>query len=233
MKILPESLVFTALLGCSVALTAQPIPRTTPQDKVAAQVIQNFGRCAARVYRDRSLRLLETEPGSRAAQNNAEIISHNSNDCLEDEQQLIFHQTLLRGALAEGLYLEEFKAPPLPWAHGMAPLQTRVFSDPDTRIDAQVRQRNAVLHGYAACIAAANPASLHVLVKTQAWSKAEGSAFAALGDALTGCLPQGERIQMTRVTLRSALAEALYLYARKQRTGASLKPDGVSPPQGQ
>ncbi|KQX25718.1 MULTISPECIES: hypothetical protein [unclassified Sphingomonas] len=68
----------------------------------------------------------------------------------------------------------------------------------------------------AGCAASVRPADLIALLRTEPDSEAEKTAFAGLGDLFGQCLVTGAKLQANRLSLRAALAEALYRRAARQ-----------------
>ena len=200
------------LLTLIVAVTCvQAAPAgAEEQSPFAAQVMQDFGRCAAKLHRDRSISLLDQEPSSASGQKIAEIIAHNSQSCLAgNNERLAFQASLLRGAVAEGLYRDDFPTRPALVPDTDPEFAPRKFMAADD-VDPEAGLRSAVFHGFAACVVDAAPLQAHDLLQTEAASGEERTAFAAMADALSICLPQGESFEIQPHRLRAALAEALY-----------------------
>ena len=207
------------LIGAVTCVQAAPAVAAAEQSDFAAQIMQDFGDCAADLHRERSISLLEHEPSSNAGQKIAEIIAHNSQSCLgNDNERLAFQASLLRGAVAEGLYRKDFPTFP-----GLAPDENPDFVPrkfvPADDVEPETGLRNAVFHGFAACVIDAAPMQAHNLLQTDAASGEERVVFATMGDALSICLPQGESFEIQPQRLRAAIAEALYRAAVAHRRG--------------
>ena len=70
--------------------------------------------------------------------------------------------------------------------------------------------RDPIVDEMATCVAEVNPVGTFAMLKTEAYSAAEGTAIGALRADFGRCLRAGAKLQANRQALRAALAEALY-----------------------
>lgn len=164
----------------------------------AQRVMRAYAVCVLLRYRSRVEAFLATPPASEEALRVGTRIA--TGECLHDGE-LRFKELLFRGGLYEALYERDFRrapardvsaAPPIDYAAGGAAadqVALRLFAD---------------------CTARANPDAARSLILSAVGSGAENAAFAALGEALGGCLVAGERVAFSRPVLRGVIAEALY-----------------------
>jgi hypothetical protein len=75
----------------------------------------------------------------------------------------------------------------------------------------------AVPMDLADCVVAADPYTSDFLFRTAAGSEQEGRALEALRPALGGCLPQGQRVELSPVLFRIWIGEALWHAATHSR----------------
>jgi hypothetical protein len=108
-----------------------------------------------------------------------------------------------RGLVAEQLILTGRVTPPTEPAKPAtpAPYQPRW---------AAVTGRAPAVDEMADCVAANDPGGVVALLRSDADSDAEKAAFAALGEKFGQCLVSGATLKANRLSMRAALAEALY-----------------------
>jgi hypothetical protein len=75
---------------------------------------------------------------------------------------------------------------------------------------AAVTGRAPAVDEMADCVAASDPGGVVALLRSDADSDAEKTAFAALGEKFGQCLVSGATLKANRLSMRAALAEALY-----------------------
>lgn len=195
---------WTALvaLACVLAAASTASARyknLPPAD--AARVMRDFAHCAAKLHTGDALALLSTKRGSAAEQTAARRLGSISDGCLSRHNASVrFDRMLLRGGVAEALYLRRFakSGPPATMAHPRvdpAMFETKAF---------------AVLADFANCVAVAQPGSVHALLLSEPGSPDEEGAITALTPALSPCLPAGLDADFSPSQLRAYLAEALY-----------------------
>ncbi len=170
-----------------------------------AEAMRKMGvvtRCAAETYPEEAARLLMTPRGSDLeGQRSYNLVSKSWMRCSETHlDAMSFDITLLRGGLAEALYLAREGAGHVPDAAPEAAHDPSQFRRPGF----------AVLSLFGGCVAAARPAQVHALLLTQAGSEAEMAALDALRPALAPCLLEGVSADFSRAQLRAYFAEAMY-----------------------
>lgn len=168
-------------------------------NEVALRELEAFGRCYAESSRDDALRLIATDPGSRAeAETYRKLFRKPYQSCLGSVTHLSVSHTLVRGAIAEGLLK---KRVPLPAQLALA------APKPD-----QVRN----LAGAARCYIAGNRGEAARLVNdTRIGSRKEYDQVVDLMPEFRKCVPKVGTLQFDATLIRHRIAEALY------RTGAS------------
>lgn len=118
-------------------------------------------------------------------------------------RMVTYEPDLLRGSIAEvalsTMQRQAAQLQPLP-------LQQKRYARPWFAATA----RNLAVDEMAVCIADTNPTGIMTLLGTEPETRAEATAFGALGDSLRKCLVVGAKLQASRQALRAALADALY-----------------------
>ena len=127
-------------------------------------------------------------------------------NCLTSAARMTGNLRLLTGAFAEHLYRQRFSA--LPSLAPAAPLAA--LTDPD---DAPFIATAA----FANCLIDSSPGFVDALIRSTVGSDRERDAYRALAGRYGDCLHSGDRLVMTRVALRTAMADQLY---RRARAGA-------------
>lgn len=85
----------------------------------------------------------------------------------------------------------------------------------------EVSGRDPTVDEMADCAAAVDPVRLMALLNSKADTEEEKAAFAALGPVFGQCLVSGAKLKANRLSLRSALAEALYHRAASRGTNST------------
>lgn len=176
-------------------LLSAATPATPPTDRVAVQVMHQFGRCVASQDERRASELLamdyRTDEYTKAM---IGLADRNNRACMPPGGQLKFHQVLFAGALAEGL-LKKQKLERTGLAQRLAvdPLKTPV----------PVRSE---LDTMALCAVTRTPAQSAALLDTKPMSKEEGMLIQSLAPVLTDCLRKDLKVTFNRPALRSVLA---------------------------
>ena len=212
-----KRLTLFALLALTVPtiLTAQgagPAPSAKPQSakdrQEATKYMRNFAQCVVRGDGDTARRLLAMSPKSDEEQMILRKVATGRNGCLA-KGKLRMSAILMRGAVAEQLYLRTYSAPLMGPAKADAPL-------PSTSATA-----SEPVYAYADCIVARNAPAADAVIRAEPGSPAEAAALQKTMPTLSSCLAGGEQTQfkVDRTTLRGLLAEALYAMRMSQPQG--------------
>jgi hypothetical protein len=114
----------------------------------------------------------------------------------------IKNRNVLRGAIAEALYnIERVQPRASAWPDALEQLMP-ASSDP--------LSTEAVGRTVAACAARRAPAKTHAVLQFNPGSPGEFRALRALDHTFLACLPQGRNLRVARLSIRAALAEAMY-----------------------
>lgn len=206
---LKPAIIATAIalgLSAQAGVAKDATAKTKPE---AFRVMHDFGRC---VGASRSnAKLLGTIPYSPEEQAMAARISRAG--CLRDSGELRFRAPLLRGLVAEQLYLQDLdgdrpRADLAPVFVDPGPVPPGGFNGPQQVAMTMIR--------FGQCVATVDKAGVMALLKTSATSQRERDAFKALQPALGQCLEAGGKFQMNPFTLRGFLAEGAYRHALEQ-----------------
>lgn len=164
-----------------------------------------FGRCYAKQQPAKALKLIATEPTSRAeAQTYIELFRKSDEACLGDISSMSVDLPLVRGAIAEGLYRSNIVLPPALMQTAPAPAEVRNLA------------------GAARCYTASHRDEVRrLLAETKAGSKKEFEAVSALMPDFYKCVPGGAKFNFSATVIRFRLAEALL------RTSMSAAPVGA------
>ncbi len=181
--------------------------------KDTRRVVQEFARCLARrsmsgvaVYLERTLTKLSPALGSHAP------------DCLgvafeaSDGSQLRGQPDTYRVALAEAYVVRKYREAGLTDLAQTAPL-----------VHPGESGRNGV-HGLGTlseCIIRNAPAASWALLRTDAASSNEASAFAALTPTMKACVTRGSTVKMPVFFMRGAIAETYYKLSQAPRIAAT------------
>lgn len=192
-------LALAALFGGACAASAQLAPGrsgtstlTYLSNEESMVALQQFGRCYAKQETAKALRLISTEPTSKAeAQTYIALFRKQNQSCLGDVNELSMDLPLVRGAIAEGLYRNGGALPP-----------TLMQSAPGP---AEVRN----LAGAARCYAASRREEVRKLLDSRAGSRKEFDSVSGLMPDFYKCVPGGAKFNFSATVIRFRLAEAL------------------------
>jgi hypothetical protein len=162
--------------------------------------VEAFGACYAGTERKDALKLIATEPGSRAeAETYRELFRKPYQSCLGDIVELRAPHTMIRGAIAEGLYRKGIPLPPELALPAPQPAQVRNLA------------------GAARCYVAMHPDEARRLLETGPGSRKEHDAVVSLMPEFGKCVPEQAKFGFAATLIRYRIAEALY------RTGAATR----------
>lgn len=210
----------TALrLGCAAAAAAFATagmaaekPRLIPDWKQShleegdqtVQSIYRLAACARVLRRDTAEAVLETVPGSREEHGLLKAaVPPGWGGCPIKYRKLrIRSVVLMRGALAEALYNggnSKPRAAALPLAEA-GPIAGATSL--------------AIARWVARCAVSRNPGLAHEVVKWNPGGIGEGRALRMLKSTFIDCLPEDQRLQVSRVNMRALIADELYRASR-------------------
>lgn len=171
---------------------------TEPGDRAQAiRKMRGFAQCVVRGDSDTPRQLLETTAGSAEERAVMLKVAKKRSQCL-GQGQLRMEGIMMRGALAEQLYLQAYPTPLTGAARPDAPIAASLpTSQP--------------YHAYANCIVARNAPGADAVLRAAPGSDEEKSAYGQAMPTLSSCLAgEGKKLAIDRTTLRGFLAEALY-----------------------
>ncbi len=169
-----------------------------PADRAQAErVMRSFAQCVVRGQGGKARALLASVPGSAAERAILSGFAARRNGCLQSGS-LRMKGDWMRGAIAEQYYLRSY------------PDAVTEAARPDAPADSSAGRPPYL--AYASCVAARDPAGADAVLRAEAGSVAEKSAYRQVMPALSSCLAGGEnaRLAIDRTRLRGLLAEALY-----------------------
>lgn len=161
----------------------------------AERSMARFARCAVRADPERITALLATPAGSAAENRILTYLARRYANCLIGDTDMASSSVLMRGAIAERVYLDRFPEPLVAPRPSASPF---------------VRNPAVTAHfEVARCAAMRDPASADRLVRAPFRSPDEAAALQSLMPVLGACVASGSAFQFDRVLLHGALAEAL------------------------
>jgi hypothetical protein len=222
-------------LVSTAAIAAQWDPQRMPaSERETRDVFSGYAQCVVQKRaRDAEVVVLSTVGNSEILRTYPRMIEP---DCLRPGQQLVLPGEYLRYGLADALVRAEF-AGGLPQDIGQAvalphPEVDEANYRPEPGKAAKPKElqrlqdaRNKaiafrLLSIYGECVDRRNPAAALALVLSKPGSKDEAQSFAALRPALEVCLPEGQTVAFTRVSLRGTVAMNRYRLAKAPRVAA-------------
>jgi hypothetical protein len=185
----------------------------------ARKVMQTFGKCIyerspAKAERFMALPMDVPEYRTLGRQMSDEV----GDRCLSGDGELQFDDGLFRGALFEAAYRKKFAALPATsfegtQSVGWLPAYAKPWSE--------AAKRHIIVQDLAECVVRGDPALAHALMLSSTGSPKEKGIVGQLASKLGPCLMSGQKAQISKPSLRSFLAEALYRLsvARTQPAG--------------
>jgi len=167
---------------------------STMGDDEAWRTLRAFGTCYATRNPGSAVQLIATEPGSRdEAETYRRLFRRDNQSCLGGNTELRMPVTMVRGAIAEGLYRNRAALPPTLAQAAPAPGAVRTLSEA------------------ARCYAGAHGDRVRSLVEgTAPGSRGEVEALTAMAPDFFRCVPAAAHGRQFNATqLRYRLAEAL------------------------
>lgn len=167
-----------------------------PSTPEHVQILARFSRCVAHQWPSRARRVLGMDFRSERYETDMWRLAFENPRCL-GEGTLRFSSLLFAGGMAEQLLREREALNELP-AH--------VVLDP-SRPPVAARDETEVM---SLCTVRAAPAQVAALLRTDAASREEGAALAAIAPHFAQCLGTGNQVRLNRIAARSLLALAAY-----------------------
>lgn len=218
-------LVGGALAAAQIpASTHEVVRSSSPPGQSEVQrsdaVFRDLVACVVRHQPSRTRNLLDTVPGSYGEADIVRTLWPRMETCFDyyrvGGRALVIDNLLVRGAIAETYYRNEFPA-------GIA------AAAPAGATEAWIRPRDQdgevthaeMLHSMARCVTVRRPAEVSSMLNTDPLSAEERAALRLLQTDLSACLDSGVQFAASRQSLRALLAEAALHYAEASRSGFS------------
>ena len=181
-------------------------PKAGPKD--TRRVVQEFARCLARRSMSGVAEFLDQKTGGLPP-----ALRSRAPDCLgssfdSDGSMLKGQSDTYRFALAEAYVVRKYRETGVTDLARIAPL--------DRPGESAVGNQQA-LGKLSECIIRAAPAESWNLLRTDAASDAEKTAFAAIGPAMQSCVRQGTTMKMPAFFVRGAIAHTYFLLSKAPR----------------
>jgi hypothetical protein len=197
---------YSSLLAAAATVAIALPPSVATSAPPSATSLQKFATCAAQNYE--GAELLATQPGS--TEETDVLAELNNRGCTSPGQDA----GILRGAVAEQLFKTDFGSIGAQPKRELIEVFTIDLSELDALDENGKKRIDSVAFG--TCVAASDAAGSSALLKTAMGSAEEKAAMTALIPKFAPCVAEGERFSLTRVDLRSALAEGAYRLALAQ-----------------
>jgi hypothetical protein len=187
-------------------------------------LLRRTAACVAKRAPTRIESLLGTAPGSAKEKDILSSFQSRLDWCLPGGESIGFPWTLLRGALVEALYKEQF---PQPAAAGPVAAEVlAAWAAPNLTSGGTVELE--YFHGVARCVVGRNPLLVEKLIAATPLAADETAALRPIRPLLPGCIDSGIAFTASRESLRGLLAEALMRYRRAQRDGFAAVAAGLA-----
>jgi hypothetical protein len=176
------------------------------EDEELFSVIRTMGSCFAQRKQAQAAGFLATAPGSAPEGRAVRALLGNSTSCTPRGSRMSLPRDIIRGAVAEAMYLRTHPAPPAA-EEKAAPATAPSLAD------------------FTRCVVLRHPREVHdLLATTRLGTREEHEAVVRLAPLLRACLPSSKQLEVVAPLLRLALADALYDRARRlQSTQARVR----------
>lgn len=161
------------------------------------RMLSKFARCMVRGQPKQAHAILMMPPTGEESERRLVSWVAQRSRCLRGRGALRMRPPVMRGAIAETLYLETFDRPP---GVGELPTAARLSSEDPRLVPYEVTR----------CAAARDPVAADMLIRSKRRSEEEVAAVSRLRPALNACARPGERLEFNRTLIRSLMAEGLY-----------------------
>jgi hypothetical protein len=228
-------LTSTLVLAPTAAMGAQLERGLPASDRETREVFSGYAQCVVKERaRDAAVVVLSTIGNSEILRTYPHMVEP---DCLRPGQQLALPGEYLRYGLADALVRTEFAQGLPPDIAQAGPLTHMQVNETDyqpkpgkpakpkelQRLEDAKNKAIAfrLLSIYGECVDRRDPAAALRLVLTKPRSNDEAQSFAAMKPALEECLPEGQTVTFTLVSLRGTIAMNLYRLAKAPRVPAT------------
>lgn len=207
----PTMGVSSPSIGRHAAVQAGSAPSAAARKMVAGVV-----NCLANARPARLREVLDLPVGSIYFRR---LIVELLGDCVDRgpvDRALAMPWLVFRAAAFEALYAREFRsAAAVDFASAGAVAYPSVETPArNARPDTSGVSRYPLVMAIGDCTVRAAPAQTRALVLSEVGSEAESAAIQALIPSLSGCIPAGQQVEISRPILRGMVAEPLYRLTR-------------------
>jgi len=185
-------------LGSRIPVNEEP---ETASQREAARTLQRFARCLVDRRADLAAAIVNPPHANpdTARFANFQRARTAMSRCLTTAAHMSGTLRLMTGAFAEQLYRKRF--PTLPRLGAPQPLPRYTDSE-DASFAATV--------DFANCLIDASPQAADALIRSAVGSDEERAAYQVLAEKYPGCLDAGSRLVVSRIALRTGMADQLY-----------------------
>lgn len=179
--------------------------------------MEAFGACVVSRSKGRVAKFVDMRVGNQEFGDYLRVMFDRSGDFCLSGGWLQFQDIHFRGALFQGLYNAEFKGGPPSFGQSTSSNYRALY--PETLSPAA---RNTVaLEQFGECVSRADPQGVHELLRSVAASSRETALFRSLSPRFSACVPQGEKIALSKIIVKGALAEGMYRLSKAAEAGTS------------
>lgn len=223
MKLLTKTVLVTLLIATgSTASAVSPwlLAQTAGVQFEDRQALQEFATCLIRRSRGAVESYLQFAPDAREGRKPAQKMI--ARPC-EFNGRMEFSSPLLRGALVEALYREDFSRNENYDLKAIAKIDYAADFD---RRDPDAVAAHVARVEFADCAVRGDAVAARAILQTNVGGVSEAMAFNALRPAMAGCIGQGASFSGTRAALRGLIAESIYRLAKQHDNHSSIVKGG-------
>lgn len=178
--------------------------------------MEAFGACVVSRSKGRVAKFVDLRVGDQDYADYMRGLFDRSDDACMSVGWLQFHDIHFRGSLFQALYNAEFRSGPPNF--GVVTSSNYRALYPESLSPAA---RNTVaLEQFGECVGRADPQNVHDLLRSLAGSSRETALFHTLAPRFSACVPQGEKIALSKIVAKGALAEGMYRLSKAAEAGA-------------
>ncbi len=153
--------------------------------------------------------ILTTKPNSHSERSKTALLRQRVKSCSTKGLENV--HSLVRGSLAEAMYIRQFSQPPV----ANDAVRAQAFVDGEKAFHAERDKGDQLMASVMSCMVASNPQAAHALLKTAHGTPAEDSAMNAFFAAGQSCGAGATRpSKLSRSFIRAFVADSAWRYAR-------------------
>jgi hypothetical protein len=187
-----------------------------PNSAAEIEFVTKFAQCAG--GERGGANLLRLLPASQQSDRSLFFMADSHPNCAPHNDRLTFSVRNYRGVLAELLLETDFELSTWSARGKLAKIYPAPMNEQLVKLSADSRSA-VVMTEIGTCTTQASPTEVAALFATEPGTPEENAAYGAIMPALSGCIPPGVEMKISKFQLRGYLAEGAYRYAAAKAAG--------------